>query len=169
MRGGLDVLVQLADQLVALVQQVVGRVATALARRDLLVELGDLVGQVVDGRDIGLQLLAAPSASSLSWLAVSRKRRRISSARVSTTDARRQVGRRADDVGEGVEHVADRGAQAVGAAREQALELLQLVVARARRPAATDCASVRLARQEVVVGALRPWRSRRPCRSSRCR
>ena len=56
-RGRLDVLVQFADQLIALVQQVIGQVAAAHGTRDFLIGFGDLGGQVVDGRDVGLQLL----------------------------------------------------------------------------------------------------------------
>ena len=66
-RGGLHIAVELADELIALVQQGIRRLTAALRRNDLRVDAGNLGGQGIDGLDLigfgladtGLQVVQA--------------------------------------------------------------------------------------------------------------
>ena len=125
----LHVLTQLGDQRVALVQQVVGGAAVALAFDDALVGRGDALGQAVDGGDGAFGLLAAAVGQAVELPGGVAQAGGHLLALGQGHHAGRQVGGRGRDVGPGVEHVVERHAQAVFTGGEQGFELLQARIA----------------------------------------
>ena len=148
----LDVLVQLADQLVALVQQVVGGLAVAFGAGNLLVHGGNVPGQAVDCHHAALELLGHGVADLIEPL------RCVPHARGGFVHARqghaagREVHGRAHHIRQRIHHVVDGRADAAGASAEDLLQLAQAVhahgVARVHRR--RRC---RLAREQLAVVA----------------
>jgi hypothetical protein len=127
--GGLDVLVQLHDELVALVEQVV---RLALLDRtvgaDLRIDLGDLLGVGVDQVDVGLDLAVHAVAdffqARVDLLEAGRQRFR----RGQQGLARRDRGAVAGHVLHAGEEVLDRRRQAGGGVGQQVVDLADLGV-----------------------------------------
>jgi hypothetical protein len=125
----LHVLAQLRDDPVALVQQVVGRVAAAQGRRDLLIQLRDACGELVGLRDRRLQVLRDAGLQRVEAAAgVGVASRDVGRARQHHLP-RRCVLRAAGEVGHRVEELVGRVADARLAEREHAFQALQLLEA----------------------------------------
>ena len=126
-RGGLHKLVQVAHQLVALVQQVVGRLPVALRADNLLIHAGNAFGQTVDVVNLDVELLRDAELQFVQ--ALGRRphagRRFIHPGQHDRTGG--QVRGGAGHVGKRVQHVVHRGAQAAGATGKNVLQLLELV------------------------------------------
>ena len=149
----LDVLVELADELVALVEQVVGGLAVALGTGNLLVDAGDVLGQAVDRDHAALELFGHGVADFVQALrGVAHARGGFVHAREGHA-ARSEVGGGAHDIRERIHHVVDGCANAAGAAAENLLQLAQAVhahgVARIHRRCGRG-----LAREQLAVVAL---------------
>ena len=152
-RGGLHVLVEVVDELVALVQQVVRRLATALGQGNLAVHVGNLLGQRVDRADFLVQRLGNANLQVIQAL---RGRAHAPGGFIDPGQghgACGQVGRGAGHIREGVEHVVDGRAHAGAAALKNIAELFEVV-----RTGGVGCLGRgrqgRLARQKLVVVAL---------------
>jgi hypothetical protein len=93
---------------------------------DLCIRLGDAPGQVVDvaGGHAQLVLDALLQVDQVAGRRAETRRHLVGTRQHHGT--RGQVGGCVRHVGEGVEHVGNRGTQAAGAAGEQVLELLEL-------------------------------------------
>ncbi len=151
--GDLDAPAEFGQQLIALVEQVVGRVRGARGLDDALVDLGQVLREAVDVVGDGLHLLLRGVAQQVE---LARAVAQAAGEFVGPRDddqARRGVARRRGEVGPGVEHVVERHAQPLLARGEHGLELLQAGqargVGRGHRAGLT-----RLAREVLVVGAL---------------
>jgi hypothetical protein len=147
-----EVLGDVVDQFVAPVEQVVGRLAAAQGAADLVVDVGQLPGQVVHllnlqtqlGVDAGLQvgkLLASAGVAGRHLLGAAQHHL-----------ARGRVGGAAGHVDHGVEELVGGVAQAVLTGREDQLQAQQVVAQRAVAPG-LGTRAVGFGAQEAVVGA----------------
>ncbi len=122
---GLHVLVDLADDLVALVQQVVGRLPVAFHARDLLVHARHLLGQGVERVHVAGELFLH---RVLDLVHATGRRAHARGGLVHAGDGHRSRGHvhgRGHHVLERVEHVGDGRAQSAGASAEHVLQLRQ--------------------------------------------
>ena len=149
-RADLHLLAQLAQHLVALVQQVVGRVARTLGRGDLRVQVGEAGGQRIDLGHRRLQVVAHAVLQRVELPAGAAKAGRHFFGTRQHHLASRAVLRLVGHVDEGVKELVGRVADAGFPEREYLLEFLQLGRARgvgtglrARQPS--------LARQKIIV------------------
>jgi hypothetical protein len=121
--GGLHQRIELADQLVALVEQVVRRMAAALLVADLLVGSAMREARLVDGAGTLALSSSCTLARRLDRLWYRAKTRSHLVGARQHHGARGQVGGRIGHVGEGVEHV-DGRAQAGRAAGNRSSSFL---------------------------------------------
>jgi len=122
---GLHVVVQVADQRVALVQQVVGALAVALRAGNLLVDGCDAFGQLVDLLHRAVQFIAH---RALDFVQPGGGSAHAAGGFVDAREhqaARRQIGGGGHDIRERVDHVVDGSAQAGGAATEDVLQFVE--------------------------------------------
>ena len=141
----LEVLTEVADRGVALVEQIVGRLAQATRIDDALVQRRDLLGQAVDRGDRHLQLLGHASLQRVQLLCRGIETRGQITGAGQHDLARRLVLRLGRHIGEGVEELGGRIAQPGLAHAEHLFELHELV-------AACAVASRLRARQRGLVG-----------------
>ncbi|MDT4842390.1 hypothetical protein FQZ97_762900 [compost metagenome] len=128
-RAGLDVLAEFAEQLVALVVQVVGGVRITRRLDDLLVHLGQVLRQAVDHVDRALHLLLCALGQRIQLAGGVAQAAGELLALGDHDHAGGEVAGRRRHVGPGVEGVVERRAQATGAQGKGALECLQARVA----------------------------------------
>ena len=128
-RGHFHELAKLAEQLVALVEQVVGRAVVALRFNDLLVDLGHIGGQTVDGGDTAARFLIGAAGQHIELRdGAAHAGGRFIAARQGH-HAGREVGRRGRHIVPHIEHAVDRGAQSIGPGGKEGFKLLQTPIA----------------------------------------
>ena len=149
---GLHILVDFADDLLALVQQVVGGLPVACGTCNLFVDCGHLLGQAVDGVGAVLQLLGHRVLDLVDAVGRGAHARRGFVDASEHQGARRQVGGGSHHVRERVHHVGDGGPQPCGAAAEDLLQLAQPLRTH-RIPSAHRSCCRRLAREQLALVA----------------
>jgi len=148
-----DEAAQPVHEAVALVEQVVGRVAEALHRRDLLVDVSDALRDLVDAGHRVLQILREAGLQRVE-LAAGQRKTRGDLLRAREHDfARRDVLRAAREVHHRIEQLAGGVAQTLLAGGERVFEAHELLVARLVAGGQRG-RHRRLAGEELVVRAL---------------